>query len=128
MSIKRSGIAIAALMSGVVVLTSGLQLSERWRAYQNAIAAHALETRLAAGFDAVGSPSDHRQVGRRRPLRGHDHFEDVLHAAEPHLGTGLITGPDVRRPAVRRPGEGSARPVRRQRSTDILVSAEVTAR
>ena len=55
MSIKRSGIAIAALMSGVVVLTSGLQLSERWRAYQNAIAAHALETRLAAGFDAVGS-------------------------------------------------------------------------
>ncbi|WP_235885705.1 hypothetical protein [Bradyrhizobium niftali] len=42
-------------MSGVVVLTSGLQLSERWRAYQNAIAAHALETRLAAGFDAVGS-------------------------------------------------------------------------
>jgi methyl-accepting chemotaxis protein len=55
MSIKRSGIAIAALMSGVVVLTSGLQLSERWSAYQNAIAAHALETRLAAGFDAVGS-------------------------------------------------------------------------
>ncbi|MCS3730112.1 hypothetical protein [Bradyrhizobium betae] len=55
MSIKRSGIAIAALMSGVVVLTSGLQLSERWGAYQNAIAAHALETRLAAGFDAVGS-------------------------------------------------------------------------
>jgi len=54
-SIKRSGIAIAALMSGVVVLTSGLQLSERWSAYQNAIAAHALETRLAAGFDAVGS-------------------------------------------------------------------------
>ena len=55
MSIKRSGIAIAALMSGVVVLTSGLQLRERWGAYQNAIAAHALETRLAAGFDAVGS-------------------------------------------------------------------------
>lgn len=55
MSIKRSGIAIAALMSGVVVLTSGLQLSERWSAYQNAIAAHDLETRLAAGFDAVGS-------------------------------------------------------------------------
>ncbi|MGY8711965.1 methyl-accepting chemotaxis protein [Bradyrhizobium sp. 18BD] len=55
MSIKRSGIAIAALMSGVVVLTSGLQLRERWSAYQNAIAAHALETRLAAGFDAVGS-------------------------------------------------------------------------
>jgi len=54
-SIKRSGIAIAALMSGVVVLTSGLQLSERWSAYQNAIAAHDLETRLAAGFDAVGS-------------------------------------------------------------------------
>jgi len=54
-SIKRSGIAIAALMSGVVVLTSGLQLSERWSAYQNAIAAHALEARLAAGFDAVGS-------------------------------------------------------------------------
>ncbi|MBW8856597.1 MAG: methyl-accepting chemotaxis protein, partial [Bradyrhizobium sp.] len=42
-------------MSGIVVLTSGLQLSERWRAYQNAIAAHALETRLAAGFDVVGS-------------------------------------------------------------------------
>ena len=55
MSIKRSGIAIAALMSGVVVLTSGLQLSERWSAYENAIAAHDLETRLAAGFDAVGS-------------------------------------------------------------------------
>ena len=55
MSIKRSGIAIAALMSGVVVLTSGLQLRERWIAYQNAIAAHALETRLAAGFDAVGN-------------------------------------------------------------------------
>ncbi|MGJ4998811.1 methyl-accepting chemotaxis protein [Bradyrhizobium sp. HKCCYLS3077] len=55
MSIKRTGIAIAALMSGVIVLTSGLQLSERWGAYQNAIAAHALETRLAAGFEAVGA-------------------------------------------------------------------------
>jgi methyl-accepting chemotaxis protein len=78
MSIKTIGVAFAATLSGLVLLTAGVQLDQRWEEYGRANAAYREEVLLTSGFAAAGGLTIERGPVNRALLGATPASADVL--------------------------------------------------